>query len=103
MNRLELFLEIELALILEERPSHFLVELSLESQKLDLAAEHLAERVEKLRKRRCLEERLPCLDAHRKVRRDAVCLTLDGIGALNDRDHLVRNSPMECDVFLEQG
>ena len=39
VNRLELLLEVELALILEQRAAHVVVDLSLETQQLDLARE----------------------------------------------------------------
>ena len=102
VNRLELFLEIELALILEERSANFLVELSLEAQQLDFARQHLAHRVEKLRDVWRLEQRLPRLQADREVRRDSVRLALDGVGALHERDDFVRNATVQRDVFLEQ-
>ena len=102
MNRLQLFLEIELALILEERAAHLVVELALEAEQLDLARQHLAERVEELREGRRLEQRLSRLDAHGEMRRDPVGLALDGFRALNDGNDLVRNSAVERDVLLEE-
>ena len=47
VDRLELLLQIELALILEERAAHLALDLALEAQDLDLGGERVARACEK--------------------------------------------------------
>ena len=102
MNRLELFLEIKLALVLKERPPNLLVELALEAQQLDLARKNVLECVEQLCRRRRFEQCLTHLDAHGQVCGNAVRLTRHAVGALHECDDLVRDAAVQRHVLLEQ-
>ncbi len=102
VDRLELLVQVELALVLEQRAAHFLVELSLEAKQFGFAHQQLVQGVEQRGNVGCLEQRLPDLDANREVRRDAVGLAPDRIRALYERDDFVGNAPMERDVLLEE-
>ena len=46
MDRLELLLEVELALVLEQRAAHVVVDLSLELEQIDLARQHVRQRAQ---------------------------------------------------------
>ena len=46
MDRLELLLQVELALILKQRAAHFVIYFPLESQQLDFRSQHLGEHAE---------------------------------------------------------
>src|SRR6185436_10243359 len=59
----QLLLEIELALVLEHRPAHVVIDLSLETQQLDFAGEELGEHLEQASQRVGLEQRLTELEA----------------------------------------
>ena len=102
VDRLELLLQVELALVLEERAAHLLVELSLETKQFGFARQQLAQRVEQRGNVRRLEQRLPDLDANGEVRRDAVRLSPDRVRALDERHDFVGNAPVERDVLLEE-
>ncbi len=103
MDRLELLVQVELALVLEERAAHFLVELSLEAEQFGFAHEELIEGVEQRWNVRRLEKCLADLDTNGEVRRDPVRLSPDRVGALYERHDLVRDAPVERDVLLEEG
>jgi hypothetical protein len=102
VNCLELLLQVELALVLEQRAAHFLVELALEAEQLDLARQYLAQSLEQLRHRGRFEQRLASLHANREVGGNAVRLPRHRVRALHYRHDLVGNPAMECHVFLEQ-
>ncbi len=76
MNYAKLFLEIELALILEHRPTNVVVDLPLEAEQLDLSRQELAEHLQQMPQCVCLEQRLPELESHGNVGRHAECLPL---------------------------
>src|SRR6266516_4364417 len=101
MNRLELLLQVELALILEERAAHLVVYLALESQQLDFRSQQLGEHAKQREQGGRLQQRLTSLDAHAQVRGDAECLSRRAVGALNERHDLRRNAPVQGDVLLE--
>ena len=103
VNRLQLLLEIELALVLDERPADLVVELSFEAQHLDFGADHVVQLAEEIGQRVSLEQALPRLVSDRQMRGDAVRLAFRRIGRLNHRHDLARNAAMERDVFLEVG
>ena len=70
MNRLELLLKIELALVLEERATHVVVDLSLELEQVDLARERLAECAEQGSEVHGLEQPLAAVETRAEMRRD---------------------------------
>jgi hypothetical protein len=102
MDGLELFLQIELALILKERATNLFVELALETKQLRLGGEHLIQGFEQCGNVRCRQELLTYIDAHGEMGGDAIGLPRQRIRALNERDHLVRDAPVQRDVLLEQ-
>ena len=105
VNRLQLLLEVELALILEERAAHVVVDLALEPQQLDLAARAA---------RRAIEQVLGSVGdsssalarprgARARCAAIAERLPLVGVSALwTTATHLGRNAPVQADVFLEE-
>ena len=102
MDRLQLLVQVELALVLEKRAAHLLVELSLEAEQFGFAHEKLVQRVEQCGDVRRLEKRLADLDANGEVRRDTVRLPADRVSALYQRHDFVGNAAVERDVLLEQ-
>jgi len=102
VNYAQLLLEVELALVLEHRPTNIIVDLPLESEELDFRREHLAEHLQQLPKRLGLQQRLSQLEPHRDVRSNSKSLPLRGLGTLDDRDDLRRNAAVEADVLLER-
>ena len=102
VDRLELLLQVELALALHERPAHVFLDLPLQPEELDLRAEELAELRPELGEGRHLEQALPHLGPHREVGRHGERLPRLVVGALHHRDHLVGDAPVERDVLLEE-
>ena len=102
MDRLELLLQIELALVLEQRAAHVVVDLPLELEQVDLARERLAERAEQGGEVADRQQPLPPIEPRAEVRRDAERLPRRRVRALNQRDELRRKPPMNGDVLLEQ-
>jgi len=102
VDRLELFLEIELALILKQRAAHILVDLPFQLEQIDLAREHVAERAKESRELVDGQQRLPSIEPHAEVRRDPERLPRRRLGALDDRHQLGREPPVQRDVLLEQ-
>jgi hypothetical protein len=98
----KLLLEVELALVLEHCATNIVIDLPFEAQQLDLARKQLAQEIEQLSERAGLEKGLSELEPHGDVRRDSERLSLSGVSALDDRDDLGRNAPVETDVFLER-
>ena len=103
VNGLELFLEIELALILNERSSNLVVELSLEPEHLDFGADHVVKLAEEIRESLRLEQALSDVVPDRDVRGDAVGLALRRFRRLNHVHDLARDPAMQGDVLLELG
>jgi hypothetical protein len=102
VDRLELLLQIELALVLEQRATHVVVDLSLELEQVDLARERVGERAEQGGQLVDREQRLPPVEPRPEVRGDAERLSRRRLGALNDRHELRGKPPMQRDVLLEQ-
>src|SRR5687767_9747342 len=100
MDYAQLLLQVELALVLEHRTAHIVVDLALEPQQLDLTREQLAQHLQQLAESVGFEQRLAQLESHRDVRRDAERLTLSGLRALDDRDDLRRYAAVEAHVLL---
>jgi hypothetical protein len=69
VNGLQLLLQVELALVLEERTAHVVVDLTLQAQQLDLAAQHSVERLEYRGPVGDLEQALTPVEPRAKVRR----------------------------------
>src|SRR5579862_3071803 len=97
----QLLLQVELALVLEERPAHVVVDLPLQPQELDLGAEDANERGPELVGRRGIEQRLLGVVPEDEVRGDRHRPPLIRLDRLNQGHDLVRNSPVQGDVFLE--
>ena len=103
VNRAQLLLEVELALVLEQRAANVVVDLSLEPQQLAFAAEqHLDEHLQQLLERLGLEQLLSQLEPDRHVRRDAQRLPLFGLGALDDPTISGGMRRWRLDVLLER-
>src|SRR4029078_11765593 len=98
----QLLLEVELALVLEHRAANVVVDLPLQSQQLDFPGQELTEHLQQMPQRLCLEQRLTQLEPNRDVCSDSERLSLDGVGALDDRDDLPRDATVESDVLLER-
>src|SRR4051812_13170883 len=91
VNRLQLLLEVELALILDERSTDFVIELALETQDLDLGADHVVELAEEIGQRFSLEKALARLMTDHEVGGDAVRLSLWRIGRLHHANDFARD------------
>ncbi len=102
VNRAKLLLQVELALILEQRSANVVIDFSFETQQLALAAERVCQRLEKILELSRFEQLLSELELDSQMRRDAPCLTLFRLCALNESDDLRRNAPVKRDIFLEQ-
>src|ERR1700737_1138986 len=102
MNYAQLLLEIELALILEHRSTHVVVDLALEAEQLDLSGQDLAQHLQQMPQRGGFQQRLAQLESHSNVGCHAECLPLRRFSALDDRNDLRRNAAVEADVLLER-
>ena len=102
MNRLELLLQIELALILEERAANLPLDLALETQDLDLGGERVREMREERADVRGLQIFLPLLESHEHVRGDRERLLLARLRPLHERHHFGGQAAMQRDVLLEE-
>ena len=100
-DRAELLLQVELALILEQRSPHVLVDLALQSQELDLGTEQLCQCLPELGKSGRLQQLLPDLVLDRQVRGDGDRAALVGLDRLDESGCLVGDAAVERDVLLE--
>ena len=101
MNRLQLLLQIELALVLEERAPHLVIDLSLQAQELALGAQHFRQHAKQREQRGRLEQGLTSLHAHAQVRGNTEGLPRRAVGSLDERDDLRGNTPVQGDIFFE--
>src|SRR4051812_34801259 len=102
MNRLELLLEIELALVLEEGAAYLVFDLPLETKQIDLRAKNVGELPKEVVQRSGLEQPLARLQLRRDMGRDAVRLTSRGLRSLHEPHDLRRDATMQPNVLLEE-
>ena len=102
MDRLELLLQVELALVLEERAAHVVVDLALEPEQIDLAREQVAERAQQGGELVDREQPLTPVQPRADVRGNPEGLARRRLRALDERDELAGQPPMQRDVLLEQ-
>ena len=102
MDRAQLLLQVELALVLEQRPAHIVLDLAFEAEQFRLARGQFRERAEQVHQAGRLEQRLARLMAQGEVRGDAAALPFEAAGRLHQRRDFRRQAAMVRDVFLEQ-
>ena len=102
MNGAQLFLEIKLALILEQRAAHIVLDLAFEAQQLHFACECHRELIVQHAERRRVKQSLPDLKLDAKMRRDQPCLLFVTFGTGYEAHHFIRKSTMQRDVFLKR-
>ena len=102
VDRLELLLEVELALILEEGAANLSLDLALQTQNLDLGIERVRELREERADVRGLEVFLALVEPHEHVRGDCERLLLSRLRTLHERDDLRGEPAVQRDVLLEE-
>ena len=103
VDRLELLLQVELALVAIERPAHVVVDLALQTEQVRLGGDQLLERLEQVDQRGRLEQPLPHLVPHREVSGDRARHPLFRGRGLGQRRHLGGDPALQADVLLEPG
>ena len=101
MDRAQLLLQVELALILEQGTTHVVLDLPLESQQLQLRRERHRELLEEHVQRWRIEQPLAHVELHVQVRRHQAGLLLMRLGAADQAHDLVGQPAMQGDVLLE--
>ena len=71
VNRAQLLLQVEIALVLKERPTDLFVEFLLELEQFEFAAQDRNQLRREFRQRGCFEQALSLLKAHLQMGRDA--------------------------------
>ncbi len=102
VNRPQLLVQVELALVLKDRAFDVVLDLPLEPQQLELGGKKLRDAREELGPCGRLEQALPVLEADEQVRRHGERTLVSGLRFARHREDLSREAPVQRDVFLEQ-